>query len=131
MLQNSNSVYRDTTIPVKKEESIAQKIYSLFDLQLVKQTSYILVVIGLGVSFAAELNVILMMQFVLPELSGFLRSDVAIVTSVQYASDIIGRLAIPLLSHYFEVGPKMMYGGALIAATVSRTGTEVTYKRYN
>lgn len=122
MLQNQNSVYRDTTIPVKKEESLAQKIYSLFDLQLLKQTSYVLVVVGLGVSFAAELNVILMMQFVLPELSGFSRSDVAIVTSVQYVSDIIGRLAIPLVSHYLEVGPKVMYGGALIVATISRTG---------
>uniref|UniRef100_V5GMZ1 Monocarboxylate transporter n=1 Tax=Anoplophora glabripennis TaxID=217634 RepID=V5GMZ1_ANOGL len=121
LMPNSNPVYRDTTIPAKKEESIAQKIYSLFDLELLKQTSYVLVVIGLGISFAAELNVILMMQFVLPELSGFLRSDVAFVTSVQYTTDIIGRLAIPLVSHYFEVAPKIMYGGALVAATVART----------
>ncbi|KAJ8922539.1 hypothetical protein NQ315_007569 [Exocentrus adspersus] len=118
---NSNPVYKDTTIPVKKEESLSKKIYNLFDLQLLKQTSYVLVVIGLGISFAAELNIILMMQFVLPELSGLNRSDVASITSVQYTSDITGRLVVPLVSHYFDIPPKIMYGGSLLAATFSRT----------
>ncbi|KAJ8973571.1 hypothetical protein NQ317_018460 [Molorchus minor] len=120
-LMDPKAIYKDTTIPVNKNKSILGKIYEIFDLELLKQLPYVLVVIGLGISFAAELNIVLMMQFLLPELSELKRSAVADVTSVQYVFDITGRLVVPFLAHTCDVAPKIMYGGSLVVATISRT----------
>lgn len=93
----------------------------MFDLKLLKQVSYSVAVVSLSISFAAELNVILMMQFVLPELSDFNRTDVANIISVQFMFDIIGRLFIPGIFHCFGASPKWIYMGALLTATAART----------
>ncbi|KAJ8947358.1 hypothetical protein NQ318_002884 [Aromia moschata] len=129
-LINSNSVYNDTTVTAKKENTVLRKLYNIFDLGLLKQPSYVLVVLGLGISFAAELNVILMMQFVLPELSDLKRSEVADVTSVQYIFDITGRLVVPFLAYLCDAPPKLMYAGSLVLATISRTVLATWGKSY-
>lgn len=58
----------------------------------------------------------------LGELSHFERSDIAIAVSIQSGADIVGRLLIPMCAHYFGAPPKFMYAGALVVATVARTG---------
>ncbi|XP_060531883.1 monocarboxylate transporter 13-like isoform X3 [Cylas formicarius] len=115
----SNEVYNTTTIPARKQR-IWTKISNLFDLQLLKDIPFVLIIIGLGSSFAAELNVILMLQFILRELSGLTRSEVATAVSVQSVADIIGRLVVPLLSHTCNAPSKVMYCGALLIACFGR-----------
>ncbi|XP_057661392.1 monocarboxylate transporter 10-like [Diorhabda carinulata] len=117
---STNKIYKETTRPIKKD-TITSKLISIFDLTLLKQPSYTVAIICLGVSFAAELNMVLMMQVVLPELSNFKSNEVANVTSVQFGFDIIGRLIIPMVCHYFKANPKWVYVSALLTATVART----------
>ncbi|XP_023014227.2 monocarboxylate transporter 9 isoform X1 [Leptinotarsa decemlineata] len=116
----TSNVYQETTIPNEKEKSILTKLYDVFDFELLKQLPYVVIVIGLGVSFAAELNGILTMQFMLPELSNFTRTDVANVASIQSIFDISARLLVPLLTYRLEVPPRLVYVMALILATVAR-----------
>lgn len=81
-----------------------------------------LIVVILSMSFAAELNVVHMIQFILPELAHFKDSDVATASISQSVADIAGRLFIPLLAHMLKVAPKVSYSLALILATCARTG---------
>ncbi|CAH1154539.1 unnamed protein product [Phaedon cochleariae] len=127
----TSNVYNETTLPcAKPKNGLLTKLYDLFDLDLFKHLPFILVVVGLGISFSAELSVILMMQFLLPELSNFTRSDVANVTSFQFAFDIVGRLLVPFLGYRLDVAPKLMYMGALVLATFARTVLAVFGKSF-
>ncbi|XP_048517615.1 monocarboxylate transporter 9 isoform X2 [Dendroctonus ponderosae] len=116
-----NSIFRDTTVPATKPTSIWSKLFDVFDLQLLHDAPLVIMIIGLGVSFAAELNIILMMQFMLKDLSLFSRSDVATAILIQSVADIAGRLLIPIGAHYCKVPAKNMYVGALVVATFART----------
>ncbi|XP_072376357.1 monocarboxylate transporter 3-like [Diabrotica undecimpunctata] len=118
--EDSSNVYKETTQPIKRNP-VLLKLINVFDLELLKKPSFIIAIFSLGVSFAAELNMVLMMQFVLPELSKFSRTDVANITSVQFIFDILGRLVVPFACHSIHAPPKWVYAGALIAATGART----------
>ncbi|KAG5861021.1 hypothetical protein JTB14_024431 [Gonioctena quinquepunctata] len=115
-----STIYNETTTPTKTN-TICQRVCNTFNLELLEQRTYVLIVVGLGISFAAELNVILTMQFILPELSKFTRTQVANVSSILSIFDIIGRMLIPLLSYHFEVPRRLVYIIALILATSART----------
>ncbi|CAG9854141.1 unnamed protein product [Phyllotreta striolata] len=128
--ETSVQTYSETTRPKPKTETVISKLINLFDLSLLKQLSYSVAVLALSVSYAAELNVIVMLQFILPELAQFDGNDVANVTSVQFVFDIIGRLVIPMVCHYFNASPKWIYIGALIAASVARTLLAWYYQYY-
>lgn len=108
------------TVPEKKS-TLWSKIFDTFDLHLVKDIPFVLIIIGLGVSFASELNIILMLQFILRELCLFERSNVATAVSIQSVADICGRLVVPLFGDYLHVPEKYMYCGALIVASFGRT----------
>ncbi|XP_066245547.1 monocarboxylate transporter 5-like [Euwallacea similis] len=116
-------VYKDTTLPKKPNTamSIGLKLFDIFDLHLLHNTPLVIMIVGLGVSFAAELNIILMLQFMLGNLSLFDRSDIAIAASIQSVADIGGRLVIPMCVHYFKVHAKLTYAGALVVAILTRT----------
>ncbi|XP_025831361.1 uncharacterized protein LOC112904734 [Agrilus planipennis] len=76
---------------------------------------------GMGISYAAELNFLLMVPFVLYEMAKFERKDVAMVMSIQSAFDIFGRLALPILSHKSGWHPRLMYAITLIGSSIART----------
>lgn len=120
-LLNDDKVYKSTTIDAPKPPSLFKRISDLFDLQLLLNMNFVIVVIGLGLSFAAELNIILMMQFVLPEISHFSKESVATVTIVQSVFDIVSRLVVPLTSYLFQVADKKMYAIALVVSSVGRS----------
>ncbi|KAF7283224.1 hypothetical protein GWI33_001149 [Rhynchophorus ferrugineus] len=105
----------------KKSQSIWSILFHAFDLHLLQDVPFVLIVFGLGVTFASELNIILMLQFILQELSLFERSETAIAMSVMSISDILGRLVVPMGAHYFDAPPKLMYGVALVVASMART----------
>ncbi|CAH0561105.1 unnamed protein product [Brassicogethes aeneus] len=125
----TDSVYNETTVK-KQEETLAKKLMDLFDVELLKQRSFMTIVVVLGLSFAAELNVVLMMQFILAKLAMLNKQDIATTIMFQYIGDILGRLAIPLISHCLKVPPKVCYSLALIFACFARTGLAVLYTSY-
>ncbi|CAG9761990.1 unnamed protein product [Ceutorhynchus assimilis] len=118
---NSNKVYQSTTTAKPQNVSVLTKIFNIFDLHLLKDVPLVIMIIGLGVSFASELNIILMLQFILEKLSLFERSDIATAVMIQSIADIIGRLLIPMLAHCANASGKVMYAGALILASCGRT----------
>lgn len=115
------TVYQETTLP-KNEEGVFNRLVNVFDLELLTQKSYVLIIVGMGVSFVSELNIVLMVPFVLAELSGFNREQIADFQSVHYAADFVGRLAVPLVAHKFGWSPKLMYAAALIGSSLGRLG---------
>ncbi|EFA01509.1 monocarboxylate transporter 13 [Tribolium castaneum] len=121
LLSPEEKVYKETTRPVANETGIFRKIYQLFNLELLKERAYVVTIIGMSISFATELNIIVMMSFILPELAGFDLQNVALAMSIQAIADIIGRLLIPLVGHYSSISPKIMYTSSLTISTVGRT----------
>lgn len=117
----SGEVYKDTTIP-RPQEGVLSKLISIFNLELLAQKPYLLIIIGMGISFASELNIVLMVPFVLGELSSFNREEIANFQSVHYAADFAGRLVIPLVAHRAGFSPKLMYALSLIGSSVGRLG---------
>lgn len=117
----NEEVYKKTTIP-RHQESIFRKLINIFDLELLTQRSYLLIIVGMGISFVSELNIVLMVPFVLGELSKFNREDIANFQSVHYAADFIGRLAIPFLAYRAGFSPKLMYALSLIGSSAGRLG---------
>ncbi|XP_044255844.1 monocarboxylate transporter 13-like [Tribolium madens] len=121
LLNQEEKVYKETTMPVENETSIFRKIHQLFNLELLKERAYVVTIIGMSVSFATELNLIVMMSFILPELAHFDLQNVALAMSIQAIADIIGRLLIPLVGHYSSISPKIMYASSLTISTIGRT----------
>lgn len=124
-LLNDEEVYKPTTAP-RLQDGILSKLVSIFDLELLTQKPYLLIIIGMGVSFVSELNIVLMVPFVLGELSSFNREEIANFQSVHYAADFVGRLAIPLLAHRAGFSPKLMYALSLIGSSAGRLGNLTT-----
>lgn len=123
LLNPDEPVYKETTMPIENQLSICKRIYQIFNLELLNERPYVIAIIGMSISFATELNIIVMMSFILPELAKFSIRDVALALSIQAITDIIGRLLIPLVGHYLSVNPRVMYACSLTISTIGRTGT--------
>ncbi|XP_065158225.1 monocarboxylate transporter 2-like isoform X1 [Atheta coriaria] len=123
-------VYQETTYRVtKNKRSRISEFARMLDLGLFGDRVYVIIVIGMGVSFASELNVILMMPFILRELSHFNQDNTANAMSVQAFADIIGRLAIPFIAYRQDVPPKIMYLLSLTLSCFGRTILSVFYEQ--
>lgn len=98
-----------------------KSISKLFNFELFSDRTYVIIVIGMGISFASELNTILMTSFVLKELNGFTIKELASATSLLSLSDVTGRLLIPYLAYKKECSSKLSYALALVGSTIGRT----------
>ncbi|KAK9752911.1 Major Facilitator Superfamily [Popillia japonica] len=117
-------IYNHTTTTINREsraKRLMKSIGKLFNFELFTDRKYVIVVIGMGISFASELNTILMTSFVLKELNGFTIKELASATSLLSLSDVTGRLLLPYLAYRGEYSPKVSYIFALIGSTVGRT----------
>lgn len=101
-----------------------RKLFASFNLELFKERVYVIIIVGMAISYVAELNFTLMTPFVLYELAGFSNSDVALIMSIQAIADICGRLFIPIVSYGNNWSPKVMYALSLIGSSLGRTGNE-------
>lgn len=117
----NEKVYNETTTPIVHKTFVA-KLYELFDLELLKDGTYVVVIIGMSLSFASELNIILMLTFILPKLAEFNLTEVALAMSFLAGADVCGRLLIPLMGHYFKIPARVMYSISLVFATIGRLG---------
>ncbi|CAK9821507.1 Monocarboxylate transporter 14 [Anthophora retusa] len=113
----------DTNFESTKEQrkSILAKISENLDLALLKDSRYVAVILGMGVSLVAETNFNAMIPFVLTELSGLERTSIATVMSIQAISDITGRLCVPLLAQKAGWTSRNLYAISLLGSTVGRT----------
>ncbi|XP_033205041.2 monocarboxylate transporter 14-like [Bombus vancouverensis nearcticus] len=105
----------------REKKSILRKITQHMDLDLLKDSRYVAVILGMGVSLVAETNFNIMIPFVLTELSGLERDSIATIMSIQAVSDITGRLCIPLLAHKAGWTSRNLYVLSLIGSTIGRT----------
>lgn len=112
-------VYRETTVKKKKKPF---NLIKMFNLDLFTNRIYLILVIGMSLTFVSELNIILMIQFILAELANFTRDEIALAYSIQSIFDVIGRLVIPAIAHKADVSPKIMYIYSLIGSSIGRTG---------
>ncbi|XP_076762918.1 monocarboxylate transporter 14 [Xylocopa sonorina] len=104
-----------------ERKSIFAKISENLDLALLKDSRYVAVILGMGVSLVAETNFNAMIPFVLTELSGLERTSIATVMSVQAVSDIVGRLCVPFLAQKAGWTSRNLYVLSLIGSTLGRT----------
>ncbi|XP_043260793.1 monocarboxylate transporter 6-like [Colletes gigas] len=119
----NEDVARETINNDKKGEKrkFLLKISEHLDLDLFRDTRYVAVILGMGVSLVAETNFNAMIPFVLAELCGLERTSIATVMSIQAASDIFGRLCVPLVAQKAEWTSKNLYVVSLIGSTLGRT----------
>lgn len=113
-------VYKETTKP-KKQYKFLSEIYKIFNFNLLLDRTYLIIIIGMSISFASELNIVLMMPFILSEFAQFELVDVGLAMSIQCAADILGRLIIPMIAHETGCSTKLMYALALTFSSVGRT----------
>ncbi|KAI4463682.1 monocarboxylate transporter [Holotrichia oblita] len=124
------NVYNHTTTTINREsraKRLLKSISKLFNFELFTDRTYVIIVIGMGISFASELNTILMTSFVLKELNGFTIKELASATSLLSLTDVTGRLLLPYLAYRGEYSPKISYALALIGSTVGRTILTIYY----
>lgn len=76
----------------------------------------------MSLTFVSELNIILMIPFVLNELASFTNDDLAYALSIQAIFDVAGRLFVPAVAHAAGWPPKIMYICSLICSSIGRTG---------
>ncbi|XP_053975244.1 monocarboxylate transporter 9-like isoform X1 [Hylaeus volcanicus] len=103
------------------KRKILSRIFKHLDLDLLKDSRYVAVILGMGVSLVAETNFNAMIPFVLSELAGLERTSIATVMSIQAASDITGRLCVPLLAHKAGWTSRNLYVFSLVGSTLGRT----------
>ncbi|XP_066583500.1 monocarboxylate transporter 14-like isoform X2 [Prorops nasuta] len=120
--KTNNLLFHETTDDSKvKEEAVFRQFIKTMGLHLLRDNRYIAVILGMGISLVAETNFNMMLPFVLTELSGLERGDVAKIMSVQAFFDIAGRICVPLLAQKMLWTARNLYIVSLLGSTFGRT----------
>lgn len=75
-----------------------QKLVIFFDLSLLKDFSYLNIMVGITLANFAELNFSILTPFVLSDL-GFEKSQIALCMSLLGTADIVCRFLVPLIAN--------------------------------
>lgn len=84
---------------VEENFTFLQKIVIFFDLNLLKDLSYINIMIGITIANFAELNFSILTPFVLSDF-GLEKNQIAFCMSLLGGADIVCRLLVPFASTY-------------------------------
>nr|CAD7604454.1 unnamed protein product [Timema genevievae] len=98
-----------------------ERIASILDLSLLKDTHYIILMLGMNIVLSAELNFSLLTPLILDEL-GLSNYQTATIMSTIAAADIIFRFFSPFFADYVGYSARTMYlisMGMLIASRMS------------
>ncbi|XP_050446369.1 monocarboxylate transporter 9-like isoform X2 [Cataglyphis hispanica] len=101
--------------------SFLKNIATNLDLDLLRDSRYTAIVLGMSVSLVAETNFNVMIPFVLAELANLNRTSIAMVMSIQAAADITGRLCVPLLAQKAGWTCRNLYVISLLGSILGRT----------
>ncbi|KAL6440491.1 hypothetical protein ACFW04_003188 [Cataglyphis niger] len=103
------------------KSSFLKNIATNLDLDLLRDSRYTAIVLGMSVSLVAETNFNVMIPFVLAELANLNRTSIAMVMSIQAAADITGRLCVPLLAQKAGWTCRNLYVISLLGSILGRT----------
>ncbi|XP_026469799.1 uncharacterized protein LOC113373739 [Ctenocephalides felis] len=102
-------------------EQFTEKVVQFFDLKLLADPTYIVIMIGISTSIFSEMNFSMLTPFILGDM-GLTRHEIAYVMSVIAISDIITRFICPFIGDYFKQTPRMMFIHSLVILILTRTG---------
>ncbi|KAL6440489.1 hypothetical protein ACFW04_003188 [Cataglyphis niger] len=103
-----------------KNESFMKKIKATFDLDLLKNPTYLNVSLGCSLYYVAESNFKLMMPFFLSDI-GMTKAEVAFFLSLTAFVDILARLLLPTLFDKFGWKKRMIFWIVCLFVGIARS----------
>ncbi|XP_024940750.1 uncharacterized protein LOC107267613 [Cephus cinctus] len=105
---------------MKMKRSVVSKCAKGLDLDLLRDSHYLIAVLGMSISFTSELNFNMMIPIILSDWATLEKEAVAQVISVQGIADIVGRLCIPIIAHKAGWTSRYMYLISLVGSSLAR-----------
>lgn len=102
-------------LSAQQEASIWQKLREIMDLDLLKDWTFVHIILGLALVYTSTIGFSMLFPFFLQEGIGFNRRDTTICMSLLSGADILARLSIPLIAKALNLGNRMTF---LIGASV-------------
>lgn len=112
----------DQTLPAIKSETLLVRLTNLLNLELLRDPIFLNIMIGMSISFVAELNFNLMIPFVLAELAKFDKNQIAMAMTIQGSVDILSRFIVPFFATRFQWDARGLYVFSLFGSIIARTG---------
>lgn len=109
-------------IDEKHEFTLWQKIFIFFDLDLLKDFTYINIMIGVTIANFAELNFSVLTPFVLAELHGLSTSQIALCMSLLGMTDISVRFFIPFIAGFIGWENRTFFLFGVLGMALGRVG---------
>ncbi|XP_061396620.1 monocarboxylate transporter 6-like [Musca vetustissima] len=102
-----------------KKKSPLMKIVKFFDLDLLRDLSYLNLSIGLTLINFAEINFAILTPFILSDF-GFENDQIALAMSLLGLCDLIVRFLVPLITAKVELGNKVLFAIGLLGMCIGR-----------
>ncbi|CAH1985839.1 unnamed protein product [Acanthoscelides obtectus] len=120
---NGDKVYNE--LSVKKEQKtrwrrFLDQVILFFDLNLLKDGEYCIIMIGISVAVFAEINFSVLTVFILNDY-GMDTGQIAEFLSVVAAADITFRFLAPYIDHVLKQPPRTVYLLSLVALVIIRS----------
>ncbi|KAL6440494.1 hypothetical protein ACFW04_003189 [Cataglyphis niger] len=107
-----------------KDESAAsryfRRIANLYDFDLLRDPTYINIMLGMSIAIFAEINFSMLTPFILADM-GMTTTEIANIMSVIAIVDLVGRGISPYLGEWLRQPARMMYMLSLFLLIISRT----------
>nr|CAD7596359.1 unnamed protein product [Timema genevievae] len=119
--QRDQSLLGNNGTCLEQTKRLGRFVVMSLDLILLRDPVYLNIVVGMGLSFVAELNFNMLMPFILADLAGLSREKVAMVMSVQASLDITARFLVPPMADRWQWKSRNVYMVSLIGSIMGRT----------
>ncbi|XP_073829701.1 monocarboxylate transporter 7-like [Musca autumnalis] len=106
-------------VEVKKKKSVMKKIVKFFDLDLLRDPTYINLSLGLTLINFAEINFAILTPFILSDF-GFENDEIAFAMSLLGLCDLIVRFLVPFITAKIKLGNKMFFAIGLLGMCLGR-----------
>lgn len=107
-----------------KDESAISRIFhrmaNLYDFDLLRDPTYVNIMLGMSIAIFAEINFSMLTPFILADM-GMATAEIANVMSVIAIADLVGRGVSPYLGEWLRQPPRMMYMLSLFLLIISRS----------
>ncbi|XP_005186886.2 monocarboxylate transporter 7 [Musca domestica] len=103
-----------------EKKSILTKMVTFFDLDLLKDPSYLNLSLGLTLINFAEINFAILTPFILSDF-GFENNQIALAMSLLGLCDLIVRFLVPFITANIKLGNKVFFAIGLLGMCIGRT----------
>ncbi|XP_050446346.1 monocarboxylate transporter 13-like [Cataglyphis hispanica] len=97
-----------------------RRIANLYDFDLLRDPTYINIMLGMSIAIFAEINFSMLTPFILADM-GMTRIEIANIMSVIAIVDLVGRGVSPYLGEWLRQPSRIMYMLSLFLLIISRT----------